>query len=412
MRFCSKERMQEVVLKTVFKISEREMSQSDLLRTVTNLLNDLDKVFLYKNLEHQEKEDVEKFNYDTQLKDNYFLAKLIRKSLVREQHEVIECLIMQKLFSLYIYLSRQIYMRIKILQTLNASFEEEYRSQELSCYHGDRLQPNESANPTFQQLILHRNDLLKTIRQRQYLIAVLRYYAIQQSIHLLQITKEAQMLFFKGMTLFNQKLFIKEYFKLKEEEVMNACDVDYEIQLLLSKESNQKSCNDSTFVKGYQLAMDKPNIEKLNIKAQHVKLNTLKKIKLLGTKTGHAQIFEEADDEQCKVVLQDFENHEVIKKPLSDHLKLTKEQYQSIKSEMKSLAIIDEQAAKIQAQLKLNETSDVTLAQQIFDKIEEKTTDICLREKQLSEQFDFEDLEDSLNNFNYDEVLLSVNPRI
>lgn len=398
MRFCSKERMQEVVLKTVFKISEQEMSQSDLLRTATNLLNDLDKIFIFKCSEHNEKEELEKYNYESELKDNYFLAKLIRKSMVKERCEMIEHLIMQKLFSIYIYLSRQIYMRIQILQALNAAFMEGVKFPESDVYRHDNLRDIEKSNITLQHLVLHRHDLIKITQQRRYLIAVIRYYAVQQSIYLLHFNKEMQMRFFKGMSLLCRKQFIKGYFKLKEKEAIDICIINNEIQLILAKEAKQKSSQDNAIVKGYQLTTCKPNIEKLKKKVNEIEYKTLQKIKLLGTKTGHMEIYDKAEDERCQAILQDFENHQVIKKPLTKHLKLTIEQSQIICAELKSISDINQQMAQLEIELKRKESIDVTLTQQLLDTIEQFSTDILSREKALTEQFDVDDLEVTLNH--------------
>ncbi len=398
MRFCSKERMQEVVLKTVFKISEQEMSQSDLLRTVTNLLNDLDKVFIFKCSEHNEKEELEKYNYESELKDNYFLAKLIKKSMVKERREMIEHLIMQKLFRIYIYLSRQIYMRIQILQALNAAFMERVRFPVSDGYRHDNLRSIEKSNITLQHLVLHRHDLIKITQQRRYLIAVIRYYSVQQSIYLLHFNKEMQMTFFKGMSLLCRKQFIKGYFKLKEKEAIDICVINNEIQLILAKEAKQKSSQDNAIVKGYQLTTCKPNIEKLKRKVNEIKYETLQKIKLLGTKTGHLEVYDKAEDERCQANLRNFENHQVIKKPLTKHLKLTIEQSQIICAEMKSISDINQQVAQLETELKRKESIDVTLTQQLLDTIEQFSTDILSREKALTEQFDVDDLEATLNH--------------
>ncbi|HRE30474.1 MAG TPA: hypothetical protein PLD88_00735, partial [Candidatus Berkiella sp.] len=79
----SQERMQEVVLMTLFKLKERQMPQDDILRNVTNLLSELEKLTVYKNIEQVEKQELEQFNQDYILNKESYFAKLIRKDKMR-----------------------------------------------------------------------------------------------------------------------------------------------------------------------------------------------------------------------------------------------------------------------------------------------------------------------------------------
>jgi hypothetical protein len=335
----SKERLQAVVLKTFFKIAEKDISQTDILRMACNLLNDLDKDYVFNNVEDQE--DIEDFNEKSQISNSKFIAKHRASELLQVQKNDLALksymLILKKQMKAY----RRFCRILRILRHIRLMlFEESIMAKPINLPKGK----NESRIllDEFYSLIRYRRNLIKSIEERQFAILASRKYQIKRVIHLICLPQYQGADFFKGMSLQNQIQFIKGYFKIKEREIIINTQIEKTIHDVLEKKAKEAQA-DNTVIKSYELNKTKPQLSHLQAKTKQIRVQTLVSLKQLGNETGNFHVNNAVSDVECLEKCRDFENHPIIKEPLQTHLALVKEQTVSIENEKKQLLNINKE---------------------------------------------------------------------
>lgn len=347
MRFKGKEQMQDA-LKRVFKISERKVSQADILRMATHLLNDLEIAFHFEDLDYKN-EDLERFNQITNLNNGCFFARLINKHKESSRQKmVVQHYVELKIVHL-IRAYRRIQKLLKFLILLRwLLLDDDVLLIERS--KGKLIKPSHSLGNELQDLIRERHAIIKIIQQRQWVILNSRRVHLKLAIQSLKKGRTLALL--AGMTNENQLKFLEGYFSLKEQDI------------IITPQLNEKMA-----------------------------WVTLQQAKSLGDSTGNCQINTRMSDEHCLAKLRDFENDERVKEPLEDHLAVVIEQSQLLNKDKHALAEIEDQLTNL------------------LDSVDNKN-DIILsdEEKALLENIDVTEFQEILTDLNIDAVVDAHKP--
>ncbi|MCS5712154.1 hypothetical protein [Candidatus Berkiella aquae] len=344
----SQERTQEVVLMTLFKLNERQMPQDDILRNVTDLLSELEKLTVYKNIEQVEKHELEQFNQDFILNKESYFAKLIRKDKLKATLEhLIDSLIKHQMSKHIIEgkIANRRYHAAKRFKTIFISescHPIDTPSQRKGLHHGIHLIHQIHA------LIQLRENSVKIILHCQSMIVDSRRFHTSNLIQSLIEMRRYPLIFFKGMTSENQSLFIKEYIKIREDEIVQTTTVDIKIQSEIQhNDIKQERKMDSMLVRYRVEAAYRPILQKWYDDKDRIKSSALQKVKVLGEKTKNRYVNIAAEDEVCQKHLEDFENNELVKTSLSKHLALTRKQTIEIEKEKKKLKECEQQISEL-----------------------------------------------------------------
>ncbi len=338
MRGQSKEKLQAVVLQTVFKISEKDISQADILRMACNLLSDLDKVYIFNNADYEE--EIEAFNEEKHVCNSQFFAKQRANKLQQVQKNDLALKAYVAALHKQVKAYRRFYRTLRILKHIRLMLNEETiiaTPIPLSKRKNEtKLLLNE-----FYHLIRYRRNIIKSIEERQFIILASRKYQIQRAIQFMSLQQQYGVDFFKGMSLQMQKQFIKRYFKIKERELIKKTQIEKAIYDVLENNAKQAQ-TENILVNSYELNKTKPNIKHLQAKTTQNQVQTLSRLKQLGKKTGNLHVNEKVSDVECLEKCRIFENHPSIKEPLQTHLALVKEQTVLIENEKRQLLKINQ----------------------------------------------------------------------
>lgn len=364
----SQERIQEVVLQTLFKMAEQEVSQADILRMVNQLLINLEKLILFKKLEQFEQDDIEKFNQQILENKENFIARELRKIKKAEQlHESIMRLItaaisLNKIESRYIH---KLYLALKRLQVqLQNDIILQLESAALNNVNYSRYDSSQKADA----LVIISAHYQKLMAKHKALILNSRKFYIQKAIQQALNVHETIPLF-RGMLMPAQMKFIEEYFTLKECETIETTKLEQKIQEELNKKSvpAQRAKEQGLLVTRFYMEPVRPALAKWLAEKKHIKELTLQKVKVLGEKNQSRYINTTVSDEVCREKIAEFENHPAIKDPLTKHLELTKQQTILIKQKEKQFAEKEEQLALLQQELDSLSESDLHLDKESLD---------------------------------------------
>lgn len=340
----SKEKLQTLVLHTIFKISEKDISQADILRIASNLLNDIEKVYVYNNAEYEE--DIEVFNEKGNICNSQFFEKqrILELQRIQKKHlaEKSLALVVNKCLKAYHRYCRA----LKILRNMKLVLLDESAIKKPAILK-KVLPDTQILLKELDSLLRYKKNIFKSIEEKQFVILASRKCQMKMAIQLVRLQQEYRVDFFKGMSLQNQIKFIEEYFKIKEKELVDTTKIEMTLQHVLET-SAKKGQADTTIMSGYELNKLKPDITKLNDKTAHIRVQTLARIKQLGSKTGNYHVNTLVSDDKCLVNCQSFEHHPIMKEPLEMHLAVVKEQTVLIEKEKQQLFNINQELNYLQ----------------------------------------------------------------
>lgn len=346
------EKKPDRVLLTHFKIAEKDISQADILRTATNLLNDLEKNYVVDNADYHEM--IEAYNEEYHIYNDQFFAKIRNKALqlVERNHLALETLI--ALIHKHIKAYHRFCSAIKRLKHLRLMLQEDVFMVVPAPKNSMKTQRYLNHIELY-SLTMSRRLLLKSISEREFIILFSRKYQINKVINLLASQSENTMVFFRGMTIENQKIFIKQYFKIKEREVIKKAQLQISIHNNRAKYSDPIK-RDIAIMTSFVLDKMKVDLEKSREKNKQIDEQTLQKIKQLGSTTGNYQINNNRSDKHCLEKCRDLENHSIMQ-PLQKHLMVVNEYAEILEKEKQELAMI-EQSFNVRAAHNKDKTVD------------------------------------------------------
>ncbi len=348
----SQERIQEVVLQTLFKMAEQEVSQADILRMVNQLLINLEKLILFKKLERFEEEDIEKFNQQITENKEIFIARELNKikKAVR-LHESIMRLITAAI-SLHKKESRYIHRLYLALKRLQVQLENDTLDQLESNQINKQTSSKVVSSPKAEELAIMSTHYQKLIADHKALIVSSRKFYIQKAIEQARVL-QATISLFKGMLMPAQQNFIDEYFTLKEYEAIETTKLDQKIQGEINKKAvlSQRANEQGMFMTRYYMEPIRPALTKWLADKKQIKELTLQKVKILGERNKNRYINTQVADDVCSEKLAEFENHPAIKDPLAKHLELVKQQTILIEQKEKVLTVKEQELAFLQQDL-------------------------------------------------------------
>lgn len=365
MRFSSKQKILEMVLQTVFKIPDHEISQVDILRTVTNLLNDLDKTFILKN----EMEENEVFNELLNISNGQFFAKMHKreKELTKIHFNNIQVLL-KDLFQ-HLKAHRRFTKALKALSRIRHMMFEDYVISMIPKTLPTLPTQSQSFHHEILRIMSYRQYLARSIEQRQFVILASRKYQIERILQLLILQRAQEMDFFKGMSYQNKKKFIKRYFKIQEKAIIQKVKIELTIQVLLINRSKDNAPEKSSTLIGYTLSKSKHAIENLQEEVKHIQWQALQKVKSLGDETGNCHLNHKQRDYHCLEKCQAFEKHDIISEALQNHLAMTKEQTVLIEKEKQQLAMLDQQLNTLHRNQELRQAMVIDDLELVLDEL-------------------------------------------
>lgn len=330
----SQERMKEVVLQTILKLDAHKNNSENLQRIGSKLLNDVEKIFLFKKSEGNEKEDIEKYNYEFNLSNLMFFEKLIKANLeLIKTERIVEFVRQQELQKA---IQDQI-LDLKILNEQKRISDNDFQSR-MALLNSELIQQMMKQRDTslnrIQDLMDHRNQLVESIHERQKAIQASRVIHQAEALKFVDQVQVGDVKTFEGMSPQNQEKFVHGYFALDEIRTRRLAEIDLEIKAEMDAMSKNGSDpkKSTELVQHFQHKTSKTGakIEQLKQEKVEVEKEFIQHVKRLGDETDHKHINSKVSDAECNQHLHAFENQKEIKVEIDAHRKVTKEQTEQI----------------------------------------------------------------------------------
>jgi len=335
--------MRDLILHTAFKIAENRITQAVMLRTLTNLLSNIDKTYYFKQAEHHDKQITEAFYKAYHVNNAFFFSNIINQVNKMIYKENVTLNYYLQTLRRHVRMCRQMHKRLKAFKRTKSLYLEKYPwSISLNKFSNGNIRRQALLDEWV--IVLRHHHLSKSLEQRQWTINASRKYHTNKMSEYIMLNQHKRLPFLDGMSLDNQMKFIKAYFRIKEKETIETVQIEFNIHAGLTKRLEKEITKEDAMLNQYSLSKSKP--------APHQK-RTLQKMKQLGTQTGNRHINSTLSDDDCFEKCYEFENTTVISQPLQAHLAVVKEQATLIESEKQELAQLDRELTLLQSHIRL-----------------------------------------------------------